>query len=65
MALAAGTRLGPYEVVAALGAGGTGEAYQARDTRRDRTLATKVLPPELSPRRDAWHERGPCPFGRG
>ena len=38
MALAAGTRLGPYEIVAALGAGGMGEVYQARDTRLDRTI---------------------------
>ena len=48
MALAAGTRLGPYEIVAALGAGGMGEVYQARDTRLDRTVAIKVLPAELS-----------------
>lgn len=43
MALAAGTRLGPYEVVSAIGAGGMGEVYRARDTRIDRTVAIKVL----------------------
>jgi len=59
MALAAGTRLGPYEVVAALGAGGMGEVYQARDTRLDRTVAIKVLPAELStdPERRTRFER--------
>ena len=38
MALSAGTRLGPYEIVALLGAGGMGEVYTARDTRPDRTV---------------------------
>jgi serine/threonine protein kinase/Tol biopolymer transport system component len=44
MALTPGTRLGPYEIVAAVGAGGMGEVYRARDTRLDRTVAIKILP---------------------
>src|ERR1700751_3790016 len=48
MPLAPGTRLGPYEIVAPLGAGGLGEGYRARDTRLDRAVAVKVLPLEMS-----------------
>ena len=48
MSLQAGTRLGPYEIVAPIGAGGMGEVYRARDTRLERTVAVKVLPSHLS-----------------
>ncbi len=48
MALATGTRLGPYEIVAPLGAGGMGEVYRARDTRLDRIVAVKILAPDLA-----------------
>ena len=47
MALSPGTRLGPYEIEATLGAGGMGEVYRARDTRLHRIVAIKVLAPHL------------------
>ena len=48
MALSEGTRLGPYEILSPIGAGGMGEVYSAKDTRLDRTVAIKVLPSHLS-----------------
>src|SRR5208283_5263402 len=59
MPLTAGTRLGPYEVLAPIGAGGMGEVYRARDTKLDREVAIKVLPAALAqdPERLARFER--------
>jgi len=48
MTLSAGTRLGPYEILTPIGAGGMGEVYRAKDTRLDRTVAVKILPSHLS-----------------
>lgn len=48
VALTSGTKLGPYEILAPLGAGGMGEVYRALDTRLDRTVAIKILPAHLS-----------------
>jgi len=57
--LATGTKLGPYEVIALIGAGGMGEVYRARDTRLDRRVAVKVIPVHLSsdPQRRQRFER--------
>ena len=48
MTIAAGTRLGPFEILAPLGAGGMGEVYRARDSRLGREVAVKVLSPEFA-----------------
>jgi serine/threonine protein kinase len=48
MAIESGTKLGPYEILSPLGAGGMGEVYRAKDTRLDRIVAIKVLPSHLS-----------------
>ena len=52
MALQSGDKLGPYEILAPIGAGGMGEVYRARDTRLDRTVAVKVLPEHIARRED-------------
>src|SRR5262245_57820939 len=59
MPIVPGTRLGPYEIVAALGAGGMGEVYRAHDTRLGRDVAVKVLPPGVAanPDRPSRFER--------
>ena len=48
MSLSAGTKLGPYQIAAQIGAGGMGELYRATDTRPDRTVAIKDLPEHLA-----------------
>jgi eukaryotic-like serine/threonine-protein kinase len=50
--IAAGTRLGPYEIISQLGAGGMGEVYRAKDSRLNRTVAVKVLNSQVSDRGD-------------
>jgi serine/threonine protein kinase/WD40 repeat protein len=53
MGLNSGTRLGPYEIVSPLGAGGMGEVYRARDTRLDRSVAIKILPAHMADKPEA------------
>jgi Tol biopolymer transport system component len=53
VSLTSGTRLGPYEIVAPIGAGGMGEVYRARDTKLGRDVAIKVLPPDFVVRPEA------------
>ena len=52
MPLSTGDKLGPYEIVSPIGAGGMGEVYKARDTRLDRSVAVKVLPEHIAKRED-------------
>jgi len=54
LALSAGTRLGPYEILSPIGAGGMGEVYRARDTRLQRQVAVKVLPEGFGADSDRW-----------
>src|SRR3974390_775407 len=52
MTMLPGTRLGPYEILSAIGAGGVGEVARPRDTRRDRTVPIKILPDRFADRAD-------------
>jgi serine/threonine protein kinase len=65
MMLPVGTKLGPYEIIAPLGAGGMGEVYRARDTRLGRDVAVKVLPSSFSADADRLHrfEQEACAAG--
>ena len=65
MTLVTGTRLGPYEIIAPLGAGGMGEVYRARDTRLGRDVAVKVLPSDFAADGDRLHrfEQEACAAG--
>ncbi len=60
MALESGTKLGPYEILSPLGAGGMGEVYRAKDLRLDRDVAIKLLPADVasSPERRQGLKRG-------
>jgi serine/threonine protein kinase len=59
--LSAGARLGPYEILARIGAGGMGEVYQARDKRLDRKVAIKISAKQFSDRFEREARRGPQP----
>jgi len=64
--LAPGTRLGPYEIVAPLGAGGMGEVWRARDPRLSRDVAIKALPEAFAQDPSGWrasNARRGCPRG--
>src|SRR5712691_6768389 len=65
MTLSANTKLGPYEIISPLGAGGMGEVYRARDTRLGRDVAVKVLPSSFSADSDRLHrfEQEACAAG--
>ena len=80
MSQTVGDRLGPYEILAPIGAGGMGEVYRAKDTRLGRDVALKILPPHLAVDRDRLSQfssrsaggrrvespqRGDTPFSRG
>ncbi len=62
MALAPGSRLGSYDVIALIGQGGMGEVYRARDTKLGRDVALKVLPDVFAD--TGKTDRSPCPWER-
>ena len=64
MALAAGTRLGPYEITAQIGVGGMGEVHRATDTKLKRDVAVKVLPLTRGVATMECGRTGPAPRGR-
>jgi serine/threonine protein kinase len=66
MTIATGTRLGPYEIISPIGAGGMGEVYRARDTRLGRDVAIKILPSPFSDDEQRLHrfEQEACAVSR-